>query len=423
MSKVIHQSRLNELGEFDRFGRTFVNPKTAKVSDLSGVRLLRCAVDTVRQMYRGRINQSVLALFDNPKIVELGGYLWHASRVGRDSGYQYKLQNNDLGIILLIKNFNVKPEDHGPHLKIEVSPHFIEYHSPSSLQKKIDSLASLVLEDLQPNQCAVHLALDVQGWTPPADTVHRMQCRSKRVRDISGVDSIEWAANASVYGLNETFMFGSASGLQLSIYNKTKQAKATDRLDFWRSIWSKAYADLDTPLYEANDDVWRIEIRYHHSVVQQFADGSVDVRTGELIGTRTFAELAGHLQGLWEYGFEAFKLLDSKGVYSAAWTLFCDDAVVQTGAECLSEQHHYKRHYKTASGFSGKNIELFLGNFVSLIARERVGATKAFKQLKAWSFYNVILEHFEDKGLTERDIYAWLRDKLTERIVRWGVAV
>lgn len=423
MSKFIHQVRMNEHGEFDSKGRIFVNPKNGEFTDLSSIGILRLGVDTVRQMYRGVILPGILEMFENSGFVEFGGYSWAASRVGRDSGYQYKLQNSDLGLILLIKNFNVKPEDHGPHLKIEVSPHFIEYHSPDNLQAKLDQLASLVLDDCKPNQCAVHLALDVIGWQPPADTVARMQCRSRQVRDISGINSIEWAANACVYGNSETFMFGSAGAVQLAIYNKSKQAKATDRLDYWETIWGRSYQDLDTPLYTGEQEVWRIELRYHHSVIQQFADGSVCKKTGEYIGTRTFAELAPHLQGLWSYGFEAFKLLEQRGVYSAAWSLFADDPVVQSGAECLSKEHHYRRHYKTANGFSGKNIELFLGNFVSIIARERVGATRAHEQLKKFDGYKVILEHFESKGLRERDIYIWLRDKLTERIIRYGVAV
>src|SRR5690554_2665957 len=118
MSKPIHQIRKNADFESDANGRIFLNPKTFALSDLSGVRLLRCAVDTVRQLYRGRIKPSVLELFENSGIVELGKYYWHAGRIGRDSGYQFRLQNADLGIILLIKNFNVKEDDHGPHLKI-----------------------------------------------------------------------------------------------------------------------------------------------------------------------------------------------------------------------------------------------------------------------------------------------------------------
>ncbi len=423
MSKVIHQHRINNDGLSSNEGRIFVNPKTARITDLSGVRLLRCAVDTVRQLYRGKIKPAVLELFETSGMVSLGNYAFHAGRIGRDSGYQFRLQNADLGIILLIKNFNVKETDNGPHLKIEVSPHTIENYTPQHLQNLLDSLAALVLDDFKQNQCAIHIALDVQGWTPPADTVARMQCRSKRVRDISGINSFDFAATASVYGNGETYMFGSAGGVQLAIYDKTKQARATDKLDFWRSLWSQAYSDFDTPMYDPEQPVWRIELRFHHSVVQQFAEGSINLDTGEFIGTRSFAEFAPHLDGLWRYGFDSFKLLEQKGVYDAAWSLFAADPHVQTGVDSLIDETEYKRYYKTASGFSGKNVELFMGNMISLLAREKVGAKKAFERLKEWECWPVIKEHFENKGQSERDIYNWIRDKLTERTVRWGVAV
>ena len=139
--------------------------------------------------------------------------------------------------------------------------------------------------------------------------------------------------------------------------------------------------------------------------------------------TRSFADFAPHLDGLWKYGFDAFKLLQQKGLYDAAWSLFAHDAHVQTGADSLIDETEYKRYYKTAAGFSGKNVELYLGNMISLLAREKVGAKKAFNALKEWVCWPVIKEHFENKGQSERDVYNWIRDKLTERIVRWGVAV
>lgn len=176
-------------------------------------------------------------------------------------------------------------------------------------------------------------------------------------------------------------------------------------------------------MYNPDETVWRIELRYHHSVIQQFAAGSVNTDTGECIGTKSFSELAPHLDGLWKYDFDAFKLLEQKGLYDAAWTLFANDAHIQTGVDSLIDETEYRRYYKTAAGFSGKNVELFMGNMISLLAREKVGAKKAFERLKEWECWGVIKEHFENKNLTEKDIYNWIRDKLTERTVRWGVAV
>src|SRR5690606_38948751 len=117
-----------------------------KFTDLTGVRLLRCGVDTVRQLYRGLIRPEIMALFEKPgSMVDFAGDRWHSGRVGRDSGYQYKLQNADLGFVLLVKNFNCKADVIGPHLKIEVSPHALDALSPQRLQERLDHYASQLL--------------------------------------------------------------------------------------------------------------------------------------------------------------------------------------------------------------------------------------------------------------------------------------
>ena len=100
-------------------GRVFFDSHTAIITDLTDVRLLRCGVDTVRQLYRGLIRPEIMCLFEKPgTMVEFADQIWHSGRVSKDSGYQYKLQNADLGIILLVKNFNAKIDAIGAHLKI-----------------------------------------------------------------------------------------------------------------------------------------------------------------------------------------------------------------------------------------------------------------------------------------------------------------
>ena len=426
MAKPIHQTRLNHLGEFDSRGRLFVCPSSARITDLSGVRLLGCQVDTVRQLYRGVLRPQVLSLFQAPGLVQYAGHTWHAGRVGRDSGYQFKLQNADLGLVLLVKNFNVSEDEAGPHLKIEVSPHLIDQKTPEQLQALMDDLADWVLESFEHNQCAVHLALDVQGWKPPADMVARMHCRSRRVREISGINAVDWAATASVYGDGETWMWGAASGVQLSVYNKSLQARAIDKLDYWQAVWRGTDNPFDSadPLnYDPAQPVWRVELRFHHSVIQQFASGSLNLQTGEVIDTRTFEALAVHLDGLWRYGMQSFRLLDRPGLYAPFWTLIAQDVRVRTGVESHVDDTEYKRYYKTAGGFSGKNVELLMGNMISVAARQRIGAKATFAALKEWVCWPTILEHYELKGKSERDVYRWIRDKLTERNVRWGKAI
>jgi hypothetical protein len=407
-------------------GRLFFDDKTAILSDLSKVRLLRCGVDTVRQLYRGMIRPEIMALFETPGVmVDFAGQRWHSGRVGRDSGYQYKLQNADLGFVLLVKNFNAKMDAIGPHLKIEVSPHAIDALSPERLQDRMDYYAGELLTHLELNQCAVHLALDLQGWKPPVDLVARMHCRARTHRDISGINEINWATKSSVYGRGETSMFGSAGGVQLAIYNKTEQARATDKLDYWESVWKRrdSFDAQDPDNYNPQQDVWRIELRYHHSVIQQFASGSIDVHTGKAIETRSFAEFSSHLDALWRYGLGQFKLQARPGRYEAIWTLIRDDVRVDIAADSLLDDTAYKRYYKTSRGFSGKNVELFLGNFVSLLAREKVGAKKAFDRLQTWECWPVIRDHYAAKDMSEYDLYKHIKDLLEERHVRWGRAV
>ncbi|WP_439860995.1 hypothetical protein [Pseudomonas sp. MBLB4136] len=427
MARAKDFSRIDiETGLENSKSRLFVDPGHMGFVDLSGVRLLRCGVDTVRQLYRGMIRPEIMALFETPgTMVDFAGQRWHSGRVGRDSGYQYKLQNADLGIILLVKNFNAKLDSIGPHLKIEVSPHAIDAFSPERLQERLDYYADAVLTHLEMNQCAVHLALDLQGWAPPADLVARMHCKARTHRDISGINEVHWATKSSVYGRGETSMFGSAGGVQLAIYNKTEQARATDKLDYWESVWKRrdSFDEGDPENYDPAQDVWRVELRYHHSIIQQFASGSIDVSTGEAIDTRSYAAFSGHLDGLWRYGLGQFKLLARPGYFEPIWTLIRDDVRVDLPVDSLLDQTEYKRYYKTSRGFSGKNVELFLGNFVSLLARERVGAKKAFETLQQWDCWPVIRDHYAAKDMSEHDLYKHIKALLEERNVRWGRAV
>ena len=408
-------------------GRFFFDSHLAKFTDLSGVRLLRCGVDTVRQLYEGLLRPELLSLFgEKPGMVDFAGYRFHASRVGRDSGYQFKLQNADLGLILLLKNFNKKIDAIGPHLKIEVSPHAIDAHEPDRLQALMDRLAGESMSNVAPKQCAVHLALDFQGWTPPEDIVARMHCKATAQRSFDGISRFEWADKSATYGRGQSYLFGSAGACQLGLYNKTLQAKAIDKLDWWEGVWRRGdnpFDASDACNYDPEAPVWRAEFRYHHSIVNQFASGSCSTGTGQFIETRTFAEFAPHLDGLWRYGLSHFRLLSRPGINDPLWTLIRDDVTVETGVTSLVDETFYKRRYKTATGFSGKNIDLMIGNAITLAARQGLDAKKTFQALKSLPFWPLIRTYYRDKGMTPQDVRAMIGERLEERIVRWGVAV
>lgn len=407
-------------------GRFFFDSHLAKFTDLSGVRLLRCGVDTVRQLYEGLLRPELLALFgEKPGMVDFAGYRFHASRVGRDSGYQFKLQNADLGFILLLKNFNRKLDAIGPHLKIEVSPHAIDAHEPERLQQLMDRLAGDAMTHVSPKQCAVHMAVDFQGWNPSEEFVASMHCKATSIRSFDGISRFEWADKSAAYGRGQSYLFGSAGACQLGVYNKTLQAKAIDKLDWWEGVWRRndSFDEGDPDNYNPEQPVWRVEFRFHHSIVDQFAAGSCSTNSGQFIETRTFAEFAPHLDGLWRYGFSRFRLMARPGWLDPIWTLLRDDVTVETGVSSLIDETYYKRRYKTARGFSGKNIDLMIGNAITLAARQGLDAKKTFKALKSLPFWPLIVSYYRDKGLTPQDIRAMIGERLEERTVRWGVAV
>ncbi|MDA8486979.1 hypothetical protein NNO07_28360, partial [Pseudomonas resinovorans] len=67
-----------QTGQECRNSRLFFDPKAARMTNLSKVRLLGCRVDTVRQLYRGMVRPEVLALFEESGLVSFAGHQWHA---------------------------------------------------------------------------------------------------------------------------------------------------------------------------------------------------------------------------------------------------------------------------------------------------------------------------------------------------------
>lgn len=401
----------NELKEAP-WGKLFIDPATGKSFNLSNVEVVHFGTDTVRQLYKGQLQLDVMALFDEPGMVSFAGERWSAGRIGRDSGYQYRLQNADLGLILLIKSFHAQIDAVGPHLKIEVSPHCLRSQTPQQLQATLNHFAEQVLIDPEPAQCAVHIALDVQGWTPPRDFETKLHCRSRRVRSYHGIDTVEFDTSSAVYGRGESFLFGSPAGIQLAVYDKTQEAKLRDKLDYWRSVWS------EKGTYQDDQPVYRIEFRFHHSVVEQFAQGSINKETGEVLAFKDYAELFDHLDALWRYGTDSFRYLYRPGWFDPFWTLIARQALPTDPPEV-----DYKRYYKTSSGYSGKNVELLLGNYISCAARHRMSHCQAWKALEALPFFQLILDHYLDRGKKTWEVKKHVKDLLEERYIRYGKAI
>lgn len=124
-------------------------------------------------------------------------------------------------------------------------------------------------------------------------------------------------------------------------------------------------------------------------MVEQLAQGSCDA-SGAVLGSTTFAELATHLQGLFEYGLDNFRLLHRPSYVDPLWTLLRSDARFFAPVDCF----FYRRYYKTARGFSAKNIE----NAITLFSRNRMDFPSCWAALKSLPVFPLIEEYYREKG-------------------------
>ncbi|MCY1535387.1 hypothetical protein D9M68_707880 [compost metagenome] len=89
----------------------------------------------------------------------------------------------------------------------------------------------------------------------------------------------------------------------------------------------------------------------------------------------------------------------------------------------MIERAEYRRYYKTARGFSGKNCEMFLGQFVSLIARERIPPKKALESARKLEFWHVVEDHYLAKGWTLKEFERHVAKLIADRYIRRGYAI
>lgn len=408
----------------DERGRLFISG-LGQV-DLSRVTFLHEGVDTIRQLYSGTLKQEHLDAikvvydlgFSHP-LIDLLGRQWFLGSGGK-SGYKYRLQDSKLGLILFIGSRYVLESISGSHFKIEVSPHFIDERKSESIQGYMDALAARVLHDPRPVGCSVHLCVDVQGWQPPKDFSDLLITRSRRRVNYQGIDHAEFSLSeiSAVYGASQSFQFGLASSLQFSLYRKDLQIKAVDKVHFWESVWSRRTDENFHLLYQPDVNVWRFEFRFHHSVVQQFAE-----ELGQTMDT--FLSVVPHLTGLFRYALGNYRLNavsaaskslseTYRGVYiDPMWQLLLQDIQILEPDPGFT----YKRKRKKPGQGGFKNLNLAVGNLLSLYARNGINPIQALKFLMQSGIWKDYLEYFRMK-FQRREFLSdeFLRDKILEKI-------
>lgn len=386
-----------------REGNRFFNQSAS--FDLSGLRYLHSGVDTIKQLYNCIIRKEVLealqaAYEGSGNIFHCGGIDWLITRSSKMSGYQYILKNLDLGYVVLLKSFYAEADLSGSHLKIECTPQLIFENSPEELTKKINFIASLFCCQLVPSGVAVHIAVDVKGFEVPKDFEARLVAKAKRQYRFNSISDAQINLNETsvVYGAGQSYTFGSAGALQFCVYDKTAEAIKSDKIDFWRGVWSSVVAsDFDGDFsntdaiseYQVVDTVHRIEARFHHSIINQFCWGTTGA-DGKNISIKTYADLVPHLTALWNYALNNFRLQHSSTYIDPVWQALIQDIEFF----CPSPNIMYRRGQKPPTESSRRNVAFWLGNQIKLYSRKRFNPEYVVSRLLASGLESDLSHYF-----------------------------
>jgi len=276
----------------------------------------------------------------------------------------------ELGFTVLLKGFYTEADVHGSHLKIEVSPESIDRYGLKSLSNQLRTVASLFADTLMASGVSCHLALDMKGLELPVDFESKLVCRAKRQVKYSGIESATYDAKgaAVIYGRDESFTFGSASGLQMSVYDKSEEMYASGKVDFVEELLSRtpSVEDPSKPEYKNGDKIHRLEFRFSHRIIREFENGNLQ-KTGELICIKEARDLVRHLKGLWLYALNNFRLQHSTTYIHPVWQKIAEDV-----EWCdIHPEFVYARAQKvTQTGTSKRNVAMYMGNYLKLAARK-----------------------------------------------------
>ncbi|SCZ52943.1 hypothetical protein [Thiohalomonas denitrificans] len=391
-------------------GRIFVSGAAGgKLFDLSSVLVCRAGVDTVRQLYRGMLRADVLAELEVSG--DNGGEIWeqtawgpvHVGRAPVGSGYKHKFQSNAEGFTVLIKSHFCVEDAPGPHVKIELSPHFIAQRGVKQIQEQLDLLANYFVGDWKADGVAVHLATDVQGWKPPEDMRQKFVSRARAVQDWSGIGEVEIAGLRDVcvmYGDSDTYLWGKADSLQFTAYRKDKEIVKRDKVDFWHDEWlTHTFGGFD-----ADAPVWRFEARFHHQVVREIGNGMG-------VELARFDQVAEHLTDFWRYALQLNRLDFTSTFINPFWQLLRDDVEFYHPASRLE----IRRTKKTDTEGVGRNYGNILGNLITVGARMGWNLDILWTQVKRLGFFPDIVSFYRSRGRSETELREWMGRGLFER--------
>ena len=378
-------------------GRLFEGPD--KLIDLRHVKIVGTSVDTARPMFSGLLKEKQLSqiqrcIENRNEFLEEGIFSpWHVSKVGRNSGFTYKLQNNVHGVIVLIKSQYKAVDKVATHLKVELSPHFIQSRTPRDITAAMNHIAFWLMEEPEPAGVHVHMAIDVQGWEPTAGFEHLFVTRARTKRVFDGVGSFEFedlSSIAAIYGNRETFMYGKASALQACIYRKDVEIIKRDKIEFYHELWNMQ----SDGAFDPKKPVWRVELRFHHSVIREIG---IHLEQDFL----DFETVVPYLTDIWRYGMNRNRLMYNRQYLDPFWQILDEDCEFYVPARKIE----LKRVNKKGGEGIVRNVAIFLGNMITLYARRGDDGHQLWDDLYDMEIYDDLIAAYEARGKDSRHMY------------------
>ncbi len=391
-------------------GRIFFTEKG--VVDLSSVEVVGAFVDTVRQLFYGlpkesfveRLEQSISGgedffFLSAPPVNGLSGQVvrFHLSRMGKVSRYRYKLQNNELGLVILFGSYHDLMTNPNQHLKIELSPHFINSRTSAAVMAYLSFISAQLLVDYSAKGCAVHLACDYQNYSLPVDFLDRFSTHSRTIKTYDGVSSIDLSGlseSVTTYGsVNQerNYLIGKHQSVQLAIYDKSLEVIKSDKQDYFNHEWGV----FSMGVHDPEKVTRRIELRFHHTVIREIGQGMG-------LALESFDKVVDYLTDIWRYGLKInrLKVSSTSDYFHPFWQFLMQDIEFTVPAQNID----VKRKKKDSVDPVARNISMLIGNLITLLARKGFNASQVMTQLRVLSVYSEIIDYYRSRGLNESDL-------------------
>ncbi|WP_374089749.1 hypothetical protein [Methylomicrobium lacus] len=416
LSERYSPESLSQGTEPDARGLIFANKYG--LTDLSGVNIVGASVDTARQLFYGTPKADLLQRIqlweaNREQIVTLTGNplstKWHFTRMGKVSGYRYKFQNNEEGLVILFGSFYHTLESEGDHLKIELSPHFISQRPVKSIWSELfgrGGLAHAFLTDAKPKGIAVHLACDYQGFDLPEDFIFKFSTYSRTFKAYDGLHSVDlsdFTEAVATYGSKnqaKNYLIGQPRAIQLCAYDKTCEMKKSDKVDYFTREWG--WYSLGS--YDPSKTVRRIEVRVHQSIIREIGNGLG-------VELESFEQVEKYLTDIWRYALRKNVLMLDKKLIDPFWQLLLEDVEFLVPATNTV----ITRKKKQAVDPIARNVSSIVGNLVSLCARQRMNANQVYTQLRLMAVWPMIDAYYRSRGINKTEFLQYLEKALSLR--------